>query len=60
MFFNTNNTTYFIAKELNGVDKITSIGIYRNRGLKYNIDLDDVRGLHFHKWDIAMVRGGKS
>lgn len=56
-FSNKTNTTYFIAKEVGGVDKVTSIAVYRNRKVVYNIDIDPVGGNHYHKWDTMMVRG---
>ena len=56
-FSNKTNTTYFITKEVGGVDKVTSIAVYRNRKVVYNIDIDPVQGNHYHKWDTKMVRG---
>lgn len=56
-FSNKTNTTYFIAKDVGGVDKITSIGIYRNRKVVYNIDIDPILGNHYHVWQTKIVRG---
>ena len=56
-FSNKTNTTYFITKDVGGADKVTSIAVYRNRKVVYNIDIDPVGGNHSHKWDTKMVRG---
>lgn len=56
-FSNSKNTTYFVTKEVNGVDKVTSIAVYRNRQLTQNIDIDPVMGNHYHKWQPIVVRG---
>ena len=56
-FSNKTNTTYFIAKDVGGVDKVTSIAIYRNRKVVYNIDIDPVLGNHYHAWTTQVVRG---
>ena len=56
-FSNKTNTTYFIAKDVDGVDTVTSIAVYRNRKVVYNIDIDHVGGHHYHTWDTKMVRG---
>lgn len=57
LFSNKKNTTYFVAKEVNGVNKVTSIAVYRNRQLTHNIDIDPVLGNHYHKWQPTIVRG---
>lgn len=56
-FSNSKNTTYFITKEVNGADTVTSIAVYRNRQLTQNIDIDHVMGNHYHKWQPVSVRG---
>ena len=56
-FSNKTNTTYFITKDVGGADKVTSIAVYRNRKVVYNIDIDPVGGNHYHKWDTKVVRG---
>lgn len=56
-FSNSKNTTYFVAKEVNGVDTVTSIAVYRNRQLMHNIDIDPVMGNHYHNWQPIVVRG---
>ena len=56
-FSNSKNTTYFVAKEVNGVDTVTSIGVYRNRQLTQNIDIDPILGNHYHNWQPITVRG---
>lgn len=56
-FSNKTNTTYFITKDVGGADKVTSIAVYRNRKVVYNIDIDQAQGNHYHKWDTKVVRG---
>ena len=64
-FSNKTNTTYFIAKDVDvvtpsgtvKVTRVTSIAVYRNRKVVYNIDIDSVQGNHYHVWDTKMVRG---
>lgn len=56
-FSNSKNTTYFVTKEVNGVDTVTSIAVYRNRQLTQNIDIDPTMGNHYHKWQPILVRG---
>lgn len=56
-FSNSKNTTYFVAKEVNGADTVTSIAVYRNRQLTHNIDIDPLQGNHYHKWQPIAVRG---
>ena len=51
LYSNKANTVYFIAKEFNGVDTVTSIAVYRGRRVMYNIDLDRTQGEHYHTWD---------
>lgn len=53
MFSNKANTVYFLAKD----NAVTSIGVYRNRQLKYNIDIDPLLGNHYHAWQTKTVRG---
>ena len=47
-FSNKTNTTYFITKDVGGVDKVTSIAVYRNRKVVYNIDIDPAGAHHYH------------
>lgn len=56
-FSNSKNTTYFVAKEVNGVNTVTSIAVYRNRNVVYNIDIDPIGGNHYHEWQPVAVRG---
>ena len=56
-FSNKTNTTYFITKDVGGADKVTSIAIYRNRKVVYNIDVEQSGNHHYHIWDTKMVRG---
>ena len=56
-FSNKTNTTYFIAKDVGGADKVTSIAVYRGRKVVYNIDIDPAGNHHYHTWDTKMVRG---
>lgn len=56
-FSNSKNTTYFIAKDVNGVNTVTSIAVYRNRNVVYNIDIDPIGGNHYHEWKPVVVRG---
>ena len=57
LFSNSKNTTYFVAKEVDGVTKVKSIAVYRNRQLIQNIDIDPKKGNHYHKWQAEDVRG---
>ncbi len=53
MFSNAANTVYFLAKD----NAVTSIGVYRNRQLVHNIDIDPTLGNHYHVWQTKTVRG---
>lgn len=57
LYSNSNNTTYFIAKDVNGVNTVTNIGIYKNRKLVESIDLNEGQGVHYHKWTTGVKRG---
>lgn len=57
LFSNKKNTVYFVTKEINGVDTVTTIGVYRNRQLTHNIDIDPLQGNHYHVWQPTIVRG---
>ena len=57
LFSNSRNTTYFIAKDVNGVNTITNIAIYKNRNLVESIDLNEGQGVHYHKWTTGVKRG---
>ena len=53
MFSNKANTVYFIAKD----NAVTNIGVYRNRQVIRNVDIDPTLGDHYHIWQTKMVRG---
>lgn len=53
MFSNKANTVYFIAKD----NAVTNIGVYRNRKVVRNIDIDPTLGNHYHVWQTKTVRG---
>lgn len=53
MFSNKANTVYFLAKD----NAVTSIGVYRNRQVIINIDIDPTLGNHYHVWQTKTVRG---
>ena len=53
MFSNKANTVYFIAKD----NAVTNIGVYRNRKVVRNIDIDPALGNHYHVWQTKTVRG---
>lgn len=53
MFSNKANTVYFLAKD----NAVTSIGVYRNRQVVFNIDIDPTLGNHYHVWRTKTVRG---
>lgn len=55
LYSNRANTVYFIAGGNN--NDVTSIGVYRNRKLMFNIDIDPILGNHYHVWQTKMVRG---
>lgn len=55
LYSNRTNTVYFIAGGSN--NDVTSVGVYRNRKLMFNIDIDPVLGNHYHVWQTKMVRG---
>lgn len=57
MFSNKANTVYFLAKQVGNADTVTSIGVYRNRQLIHNIDIDPAMGNHYHVWQTKTVRG---
>ena len=52
MFSNRANTVYFLAKD----NAVTSTGVYRNRQLIHNIDIDPTLGNHYHVWQTKTVR----
>ena len=56
-YSNKANTVYFITKNTNNVDKVTSIAVYRGRKVIRNIDIDPVLGDHYHVWQTKTVRG---
>lgn len=57
LYSNGKNTIYFIAKDLGNKTQITNIAIYKGRNIVENIDIDAVKGNHYHKWKTSTVRG---